>query len=481
MEIFDLVKAMQSGNRDAYIEMYAKYSAPIYFLCKKLTLDDSQAGIALEGTFSAVYKNIAKLTNPEGFDKWLYAIAVTRCRAIAKRFDPEAFSMRTTETAESVPQDGIDEDVFPEDDERSLALFNSAVDTLPDDQRLSVLMYYFCEMNENEISRFFSCEPGQVIKTINDARDALGAASDKACEDGFIPFGTGILPVISDVFLISASHCSAPLECQEKVLANIEAAIKAQNSSAERVAAAPRIQYANSAAVEKRVPKKGEITKSSPIFIWAVVTAAIALVAGIVILVSLIHAYQEENGHRNLGQTDGYETESGTEDKEANAGTESASESESETETEYKPSVTEEDETANFEKDTDETETYICAHEFSDDGIPVDPTCTEKGYTEYTCSKCGDNVKAEFVNALGHSYGNWILNEEDNTRSKICELCEDTVTEKIEETETESDTEEEESESETETETEAESESETEEEPIPEVSAGLSFKTLGNG
>ena len=61
MEILDLVKSMQSGNRDAYIEMYAKQSAPVYFLCRKLTLDDSQAAIALEGTFSAVYKNIAKL------------------------------------------------------------------------------------------------------------------------------------------------------------------------------------------------------------------------------------------------------------------------------------------------------------------------------------------------------------------------------------------------------------------------------------
>lgn len=34
----------------------------------------------------------------------------------------------------------------------------------------------------------------------------------------------------------------------------------------------------------------------------------------------------------------------------------------------------------------------------------VDPTCTEQGYTIYTCTACGETVKADFVPATGHSY-----------------------------------------------------------------------------
>ena len=34
----------------------------------------------------------------------------------------------------------------------------------------------------------------------------------------------------------------------------------------------------------------------------------------------------------------------------------------------------------------------------------VAPTCTEQGYTVYTCTACGDEVKADFVPATGHSY-----------------------------------------------------------------------------
>ena len=34
----------------------------------------------------------------------------------------------------------------------------------------------------------------------------------------------------------------------------------------------------------------------------------------------------------------------------------------------------------------------------------VAPTCTEQGYTIYTCTACGETVKADFVPANGHSY-----------------------------------------------------------------------------
>ncbi len=34
----------------------------------------------------------------------------------------------------------------------------------------------------------------------------------------------------------------------------------------------------------------------------------------------------------------------------------------------------------------------------------VQPTCTEKGYTQYTCAACGDSYQEDFVDALGHNY-----------------------------------------------------------------------------
>ena len=38
--------------------------------------------------------------------------------------------------------------------------------------------------------------------------------------------------------------------------------------------------------------------------------------------------------------------------------------------------------------------------------VVTDPTCTEKGYTTHTCD-CGDTYQDTYVDAIGHSFGEW--------------------------------------------------------------------------
>ena len=46
-----------------------------------------------------------------------------------------------------------------------------------------------------------------------------------------------------------------------------------------------------------------------------------------------------------------------------------------------------------------------CEHDYQ--AVVTDPTCTGKGYTTYTCSKCGDSYVSDEVAALGHDFGEW--------------------------------------------------------------------------
>ena len=46
------------------------------------------------------------------------------------------------------------------------------------------------------------------------------------------------------------------------------------------------------------------------------------------------------------------------------------------------------------------------AHSHSYTQVVVTPTCTERGYTTYTCSVCGDSYKGSYVDPLGHNYKN---------------------------------------------------------------------------
>ena len=44
--------------------------------------------------------------------------------------------------------------------------------------------------------------------------------------------------------------------------------------------------------------------------------------------------------------------------------------------------------------------------------VVTDPTCTEKGYTTYTCSRCGDTYTDSETEALGHKPSEWIVDGE---------------------------------------------------------------------
>lgn len=60
--------------------------------------------------------------------------------------------------------------------------------------------------------------------------------------------------------------------------------------------------------------------------------------------------------------------------------------------------------------------------------VVTEPTCTEMGYTTYTCSRCGDTYKGDYTEAAGHKPGDWIIDKEPTTGSegskhKECEVC----------------------------------------------------------
>ena len=59
------------------------------------------------------------------------------------------------------------------------------------------------------------------------------------------------------------------------------------------------------------------------------------------------------------------------------------------------------------------------------EAVVTPPTCTEKGYTTYTCA-CGDSYVDSFVDALGHKFGQYISNDDatvtsDGTKTAACE------------------------------------------------------------
>jgi hypothetical protein len=66
------------------------------------------------------------------------------------------------------------------------------------------------------------------------------------------------------------------------------------------------------------------------------------------------------------------------------------------------------------------------------ESIVTDPTCTEGGYTTYTCS-CGESHVGNTTEALGHSFTNYVSDnnatiDSDGTKTAKCDRCDATDT-----------------------------------------------------
>ena len=70
-----------------------------------------------------------------------------------------------------------------------------------------------------------------------------------------------------------------------------------------------------------------------------------------------------------------------------------------------------------------------CGHKHKYSEEVISPTCSEKGYTLYSC-KCGECYKDNYIDELGHSYSDWTIVKEptdvlDGLRVKTCSRCGD--------------------------------------------------------
>lgn len=75
-----------------------------------------------------------------------------------------------------------------------------------------------------------------------------------------------------------------------------------------------------------------------------------------------------------------------------------------------------------------------CEHSYT--SVVTAPTCTDKGYTTYTCSKCSDSYKDTYTNALGHTWDNGVVTEaptctKNGVNTYTCETCKNQKTETI--------------------------------------------------
>ena len=150
----------QDPRREEFVRLVREHSRSMFRAARALLDSDAAAEDAVGEAVLLAWQSYPRLRNPAAAKSWLLRICVN-C----------AYGQRR-KTGREVALEGLEERAAPERDEALSDLWR-AVCSLPRDQRLAVLLYYYEDMPVAEIARTLGIAQGTVKSRLSRGRDRL--------------------------------------------------------------------------------------------------------------------------------------------------------------------------------------------------------------------------------------------------------------------------------------------------------------------
>lgn len=149
-----------------YIYQYGKR---LYGLCLTLCANSFDAEDLYQETWLKVVKNISQYDASQPFEPWLTQICVNTYRNTLRRImRSPIFNSFASEEEKSMIMEGI---AAPEPSDYSD--LHDAINTLPEKLRITVILFYFQDMDIASVGKTLGIPQGTVKSRLNKARNIL--------------------------------------------------------------------------------------------------------------------------------------------------------------------------------------------------------------------------------------------------------------------------------------------------------------------
>lgn len=151
---------------DQYIRQYGRR---LYGLCLHLCTNRTDAEDLYQETWLKVMKNLDKFDSVREFEPWLTKICVNEYRNILRRLRRSPFYERFDSSEE---KELLLSSVKAEERKDYTDLYE-AIRTLPEKLRVTIVLYYFEDMDIRSTSRVLGIPEGTVKSRLNQAKKRL--------------------------------------------------------------------------------------------------------------------------------------------------------------------------------------------------------------------------------------------------------------------------------------------------------------------
>ena len=199
--IIEIVFRLKSGDQQAYEALYEYTHNRVYFLALKVVRNHEDALEVVQETYLSVYKSIYKLEKFEMFNAWLSKIVINKCKdCLGRRRDvlltenEEFEDKAANEAIEDTSGNFIPHEVLDRSETRNMIM--SLIDTLPDAQRTTLLLYYYQGLSVEEIAAIMECPAATVKSRLIYARSRIKTGVDGYEARGVKLYNIAVVPLI---------------------------------------------------------------------------------------------------------------------------------------------------------------------------------------------------------------------------------------------------------------------------------------------
>lgn len=179
---FNLIRDAQIKKENAIAFLIEKTQNKLYYIVYRYLKDQGIAEDIVQESYIKAFQSLDTLSDPEKFESWLTTIAINKSKTYLN-------VKKNTKFVDFTSIEDADSEVSFEDNlENEKAVFepeaqfnyselkeglNTVLDELPENQRMSILLYYMDEFKISEISKIMGIPQGSVKSNLNYARKTI--------------------------------------------------------------------------------------------------------------------------------------------------------------------------------------------------------------------------------------------------------------------------------------------------------------------
>ena len=153
------IEACLSGDVSAFDDLVVRHQKAVHRVCYRFTGNTEDAADLTQEVFVKAYRSLSKFRGTSAFSTWVYRIAVNACLSF------KASRKNRTEEIDDENQDVVAEGPNAEETleaKMNADVMRAALETLPEKQRLTVIMKVLEERTHAEVADLLGSNVGTV-------------------------------------------------------------------------------------------------------------------------------------------------------------------------------------------------------------------------------------------------------------------------------------------------------------------------------